>query len=392
MANSGNLHLPDLAIKGFRGIDELTIRKLGRVTLLAGKNSIGKTTVLDAVRAYAARGDDTVLSALLKDHDEFSAAIDEDGDSFNAPDWPALFHGREIYMDSCVSIGPADNKKSLRIEISSLNSLDKRQASFLRLLYPESSPYDRPHVLKVVFQGHEQVVPWLISENVLESKPISKRKTSSILRMGGSRIFNDNEMPSVIECVTLGPGVPKNDSIANFWDTVALTDDQPLAIKALELILGSGVDGVAVVGDDSRGRRRSGRRAMVKLKNRTHRVPLRSLGDGVTRLFTVALALANSRDGFLLIDEAENGIHHSVQAGYWRMVLQAAQDNNVQVLATTHSWDCVRGFAQAASENEDVEGVLVRLEKDEKDEEGLYTVEYSEKTLHTATKRGSEVR
>ena len=56
MANSDNLHLPNLTIKGFRGIEELSIRKLGRVTLLAGKNGVGKTTVLDAVRAYAARG------------------------------------------------------------------------------------------------------------------------------------------------------------------------------------------------------------------------------------------------------------------------------------------------------------------------------------------------
>ena len=48
------LHLPDLSIAGFRGIEALTIERLGRVTLLAGKNSVGKTTVLDAVRVYAA--------------------------------------------------------------------------------------------------------------------------------------------------------------------------------------------------------------------------------------------------------------------------------------------------------------------------------------------------
>ena len=50
------LHLPSLVIKNFRGIDELTIPRLGRVTLLAGKNGVGKTTVLDAVRVWADRG------------------------------------------------------------------------------------------------------------------------------------------------------------------------------------------------------------------------------------------------------------------------------------------------------------------------------------------------
>ncbi len=51
-----SLHLPSLVIKNFRGIDELTIPRLGRVTLLAGKNGVGKTTVLDAVRIWADRG------------------------------------------------------------------------------------------------------------------------------------------------------------------------------------------------------------------------------------------------------------------------------------------------------------------------------------------------
>lgn len=50
------LHLPTLAINGFRGIRELSISRLGRVTLLTGDNGVGKTTVLEAVRVFAARG------------------------------------------------------------------------------------------------------------------------------------------------------------------------------------------------------------------------------------------------------------------------------------------------------------------------------------------------
>lgn len=58
-------HLPSLSVAGFRGVEQLTIPRLGRVTLLAGRNGAGKTTVLDAVRIYAARGQLDALRELL---------------------------------------------------------------------------------------------------------------------------------------------------------------------------------------------------------------------------------------------------------------------------------------------------------------------------------------
>ena len=177
------------------------------------------------------------------------------------------------------------------------------------------------------------------------------------------------------------------NEIGRFWDQVALTDAENEAVQVLRLIFGDEVDRVAVVGGESE-RVRYGRRVVVKLRSHDRPVPLKSLGDGAIRLFSAAIALANSRGGFLLIDEAENGIHHSVQRDYWRMVLHAADENNVQVIATTHSWDCIKGFAQAAIE-EEAEGVAVRLERDE---EGLRAVEYSEEALHIAAEQGIEVR
>ena len=75
--------------------------------------------------------------------------------------------------------------------------------------------------------------------------------------------------------------------------------------------------------------------------------------------------------------KAENGIHHTIQRDFWRMVLLTAEANNVQVFATTHSWDCVAGFAQAAAE-EGVAGALVRLDSDG---EGIRAVQYSERQL-----------
>ncbi len=180
-----------------------------------------------------------------------------------------------------------------------------------------------------------------------------------------------------------------NRDIARLWDKVALTDDEDRAVEALRLIYGDTVERVAVIGDDTSSRSRYGRRVMVRLAGQERPVPLRSLGDGAVRLFGVALALANSQGGFLLIDEAENGIHHTIQRDFWRMVLLTAEANDVQVFATTHSWDCAAGFARAAVDTEDVSGALVRLESD-----GVHTraVEYSERQLRVAAEQGIEVR
>ena len=106
------------------------------------------------------------------------------------------------------------------------------------------------------------------------------------------------------------------------------------------------------------------------------------------RLFGAALAMANCSDGFLLIDEAENGIHHSVQHQFWAMILETASRNNIQVFATTHSFDCVKGFARAAIESGDA-GLLFRLEKDADE---MKCIPYSEEELGSAAHSNIEVR
>ena len=92
---NGRLHLPDLSIAGFRGIERLSIPRLGRVTLLAGRNGAGKTTVLEAVRVYAGRGRSEVLRELLRAREELAASYLERAEparpgpgSFRCPDRP----------------------------------------------------------------------------------------------------------------------------------------------------------------------------------------------------------------------------------------------------------------------------------------------------------------
>ena len=101
---------------------------------------------------------------------------------------------------------------------------------------------------------------------------------------------------------------------------------------------------------------------MVRLKGGLSSVPLRSLGDGMTRLFEVAVGLSGAGSRAFLVDEIDTGLHYTALEQVWRLVFSLAADLDVQVFATTHSWECIAAF-QRAAQADPAEGVLVRLEK-----------------------------
>ena len=107
------------------------------------------------------------------------------------------------------------------------------------------------------------------------------------------------------------------------------------------------------------------------------------------RLFGIALALVNARNGILLIDEIENGIHYSVQPDMWHLIFRVAHQLNIQVFATTHSWDCIEAFQKAAQEDTQNEGLLIRLES--KKSKIVVTL-FDERQLGIATREQIEVR
>jgi AAA15 family ATPase/GTPase len=89
----------------------------------------------------------------------------------------------------------------------------------------------------------------------------------------------------------------------------------------------------------------------VRLKGNETPTPLPSLGDGANRVLTVILNLISAKDGVLLIDEFENGLHYTIQEPLWKMIFQIAEQLNVQVFTTTHSEDCLWAFAEVLKEN-----------------------------------------
>jgi AAA15 family ATPase/GTPase len=102
--------------------------------------------------------------------------------------------------------------------------------------------------------------------------------------------------------------------------------------------------------------------------------------------------MERSSGGILLIDEIENGLHYSVQPDLWQVIFETAQELDVQVFATTHSYDCVQAFQQVAQDYERSESMLVSLRRREEDPEDIVAVLSDRDELGTVVEENIEVR
>jgi AAA15 family ATPase/GTPase len=103
----------------------------------------------------------------------------------------------------------------------------------------------------------------------------------------------------------------------------------------------------------------------------------------------LALAIVNAKNGVLLVDEIDTGLHYTVMSDMWKMIWKTAKRLNVQVFATTHSNDCWHSLADIANvENPSEDGITIhRVEKDKPK-----SILFTERQIAIAAERDIEVR
>ena len=112
------------------------------------------------------------------------------------------------------------------------------------------------------------------------------------------------------------------------------------------------------------------------------------------RVLQLALKLFAAKGGLLLIDEFENGLHYSVQEKEWGLLFEVAERHNIQIFATTHSWDCIESFTKVAVARTETDGVLFRLGRSVRtsDQGRVIATVFDEAALQNITQQDVEVR
>lgn len=115
-------------------------------------------------------------------------------------------------------------------------------------------------------------------------------------------------------------------------------------------------------------------------------IPLPALGEGMMRIARLALLLF-SGGRVVLVDEIENGLHHSILPQLWRFIEHTARQLDLQVFATTHSFECVQAAQQSLNADH------FRLHRLEVDEDGSnHAVSYEPEAIEAAIRHHLEVR
>lgn len=356
-------------IKNFRCFDELTVEGMGRINLIAGKNNVGKTALLEALWVHSWPIDPNfgLQIDILRGLD-----VDDPENFMNN-----LFRGfdRNLTIELAAEVKGMESSRRLKMwmEDSSnvIMSLPGSENARLNQMVLQSR---KAIVMDYSFEAEGSVTT--IGRIVAEISGPNTPRLEVARKEGGGKLPDNFSTPFL---ATLGHGLgPAGVNIYSDLEINGLQDGVLKILQEVEptlrrLTVVATLSAPRIYADIGLGRL----------------IPVQLMGDGMSRILSLALAIASNPGGIVLVDEIENGIHHSVMEKVWRAIGAFAKSYDVQLFATTHSYECIGAAHRAFKADEEDELRLFRIERTQ---EGKYrSVKFDKERLGAAIDFSMEI-
>ncbi|PSB46443.1 chromosome segregation protein SMC [Cyanosarcina cf. burmensis CCALA 770] len=356
--------LKSLKIENFRCFQSFELQQLGRVNLLVGTNNSGKTSILEAIQLFCSRTSLEPLPELMINRGEY-LWNDEQRVRSRELDIRHLFYGHEIKVGSGFSIFGVDNIiEELSISLEEIAQLSLFEENLQEL------------VLTAKWLGQQKEdtkIPLSASEGIAVDFVRRLRKDTKNLGLKAQFVASSSIA---------------TEKMIDLFNQLVLTPEEELLIQALQTIEPR-IERIASVNFEKYRYLDTRSGFVVRLSDSNQRIPIGSMGDGMWRILGLTLAIVNAKDGVLLVDEIDTGLHFSVMSDMWKLIWETAKRLNVQVFATTHSSDCWTSLATIANaEQPSEDGITMqRIERGKPT-----SVVFTERQIAIAAERGIEVR
>ena len=368
--------LDSLVLSGYRRFQSYELNGLKRANLLVGKNSCGKTSILEAVELLVSGGSSSTFKRVA--------------------DWRGerVRHFEEVTQDPFVRI--RGTSVVPRIELAHFFWGNKCEAGATFRLSSQGSEHRQLYV-EVRPIGEFLGPEWSGSFEYrlreggpgavfgLKIDPGDGRE-KTVLPVGEDGTLLDDlyrqsttDVPNV-PILFLTPDGCNPTAMSGEWDKLQAEGREAEVVESVRPLMPD-------IG--SIHFRASHDGILIGPVDGGPRFPIGTYGDGMRRLLAIVLAFVGSKDGVLLIDEIDTGFHWTIMEDMWQLVVEAAGRSNVQVFATTHSYDCVRALGSLAESHPD----LAEQVSIQKVHPSLrQAVSFHDDQIKTAVEQGIEVR
>lgn len=344
-------NLENLTIHSFRGLQEINLQSLGQINLFVGVNNSGKTSVLEAISTYCRP---------LDPLEWLNTAWRREIKSSRKPQLEAL---KWLFPQNST----VEEFYQGETHISGDGKFPVRESKAIYREFEGTKPYPDKIEDDIEYEEteYEQNVNTVRGADLelnanydnLQSNCSGdlERFESEIFQIWENERFVNRKKRSDIE-LPVETVTPFSHRIENLQvrllSQATLQGFKSEVIQLLQ-VMDPGIinlDVLSVRGDTSR----------LYINHKQIGIsPLSAFGDGVRRLLYIALTLAKVRGGVLLIDELETAIHTLALKPALSWLVQACQQMDVQLFATTHSLETVDELLDASEEIADL--VLYRL-------------------------------
>lgn len=349
--------------ENFRGFRHTTVEPLERVNLIAGVNGAGKTAMLEALFLHVGPGNPELAIRV----NSFRGIEPFTPDASQM--WPILFHGMKIRPIKLSSVDDQGVERTLTIRMaeSSMIGLDVRGKGMEEAIGPgpagSLTTAAGPGALALDYRDsldQRAVSGVFASAEGLRVERADLRLPTGVFLSSHRRLGTaDVERYSDLE------------RKGRQREVLAVLRVLEPRLKRLAVVATGGIS--MIYGDAGIG----------------ELVPLPLLGEGLGRVLGLLLAIGSARDGWVFVDEIENGVHHSAMPDVWKAVETAARRSNTQVFATTHSRECILAAHRTFMKTRRYGFRLHRLELVKG---SIRATTYDEEALDGAIESGFEMR
>ncbi|MFA6761211.1 MAG: AAA family ATPase [Sulfuricurvum sp.] len=339
-----NSHFSSISIEQYRVLNKFKIENLNRINIFAGFNNTGKTSLLEAIYLLTKQNDIASFLELIRLKNKMDKL---------SPIWLNKIFTKDI------NISARYNSTNVSVDLSKFEAKDIDKKDDYITSYKLQSKIEQDELNNIIhtfaYQGlkreNEQVRN--LCNAILKSPYFYNLEEVLKTHDKSVRIKDDGGKTAIELIVDFLKNIDKD-------------------IKYIEL---TSVD-------------ENIKRFIVDYENSLENLDITNYGEGLQRIFEIALAFAYCKNGVICIDEFETAVHYSLLVGFTELIQELAVKFSVQVFLTTHSKESIRAFIENNYKNEDISFYTLVRNKENR----IQTIYYDSSELQNSIEQDLELR